>query len=43
VVIVSGYAPELTERLQNLPPPFIFLRKPYRISQILDAINKLAA
>lgn len=41
VVIVSGYAAQLTERLSGLNPPATFLRKPYRFSKLLDVLWRL--
>jgi DNA-binding response OmpR family regulator len=35
VIVVSGYAPQLTERLNGLAPPAAFFRKPYRTSEIV--------
>ncbi|MCB8878588.1 response regulator [Acidisoma silvae] len=43
VVIVSGYAASLTERLAKTPKPFQFLSKPYRITQLIELITQEAA
>ncbi len=40
VLVVSGYATQLTSRLSLLNPPAVFISKPYRLTQILEALNK---
>jgi CheY-like chemotaxis protein len=41
VVIVSGYAMQLWERLEGLNPPPVFLRKPFRIKEALAVVRQL--
>jgi CheY-like chemotaxis protein len=43
VIVVSGYAPQLTERLSGLTPPPVFVRKPYRPSEIIRTVRRMAA
>jgi DNA-binding response OmpR family regulator len=43
VLVVSGFAPQLTERLDSLEPPAVFLSKPYRTRDIVNNIRRLAA
>jgi DNA-binding response OmpR family regulator len=42
VLVVSGFAPQLWERLEGLDPPAVFLAKPYRTRDILNNIRRLA-
>jgi CheY-like chemotaxis protein len=42
VIVVSGYALDLWERLEKLDPPPVFLRKPYRTKEVLDVVRQLA-
>ncbi len=39
VLVVSGYATQLALRLSLLNPPAVFISKPYRLTQILEALN----
>jgi CheY-like chemotaxis protein len=41
VIVVSGYALELWERLERLNPPPVFLRKPFRLREALAAVRQL--
>jgi two-component system, response regulator PdtaR len=41
VIVASGYAPNLVERLDVLDPPAVFFRKPYRSKEILEVIRQL--
>ena len=43
VIVVSGYAPQLTQRLNSLAPPPLFFRKPYRTSEIVRTVRQMAA
>jgi CheY-like chemotaxis protein len=43
VLVVSGYASELGRRLDVLAPPSAFIPKPFRLSQISQALRKLLA
>jgi CheY-like chemotaxis protein len=40
VIVVSGFAPGLADRLKSLNPPAVFLPKPYRLEQIVDAVHQ---
>jgi CheY-like chemotaxis protein len=41
VLVVSGYASELGRRLEDVTPPSAFLPKPFRFSQVTDALRDL--
>ena len=41
VIVVSGYAPHLVERLTRLTPPPVFFVKPYRSGEIIGAVRRL--
>ena len=41
VLVISGYASELGRRLNALTPPSAFLAKPFRFSQVADALRGL--
>ena len=41
VIVVSGYAPHLKDRLETLDPPVMFLSKPYRSAEIVAAVRCL--
>lgn len=41
ILITSGFERELADRLASLQPPAVFVRKPYRLVQIMDALQKL--
>ena len=41
VVVVSGYADQLMDRLGKLDPPATFISKPYRLSKLLDVLWRL--
>ena len=43
VVIVSGYAADLTKRLAALPRPFDFMTKPYRLPELIERVKQAAA
>ena len=43
VLVVSGYASELGHRLAALTPPSAFLPKPFRFSQVSQALERLLA
>jgi YesN/AraC family two-component response regulator len=43
VIVVSGYAPLLVERLNKLDPPPAFFGKPYRSGEIIQAIRQMTA
>jgi DNA-binding response OmpR family regulator len=43
VLVVSGFAPQLWERLEGLDPPAAFLSKPYRTQDVVSNIRRLAA
>jgi CheY-like chemotaxis protein len=43
VIVVSGYAPHLVERLDEMDPRPLFLGKPYRSSEIIQAIRQMTA
>jgi CheY-like chemotaxis protein len=42
IIVVSGYAVDLWERLEKLDPPPVFLRKPYRTKEVLEVVRQLA-
>jgi CheY-like chemotaxis protein len=39
VLIVSGYAAQLTRRLGELQPPAVFISKPYDLAEVVRALN----
>ena len=41
VLVVSGYASELGQRLEALTPPSAFLAKPFRYSEVAHALRGL--
>ena len=41
VLIVSGGAPHLASRLSDLKPPAVFINKPYRLREIVTALNRM--
>jgi CheY-like chemotaxis protein len=41
VVIVSGYAVDLTRRLAVLEPAAVFISKPYNLVKIVDTLRRL--
>lgn len=41
VLIVSGGAPHLASRLSDLEPPAVFINKPYRLREIVTALNRM--
>lgn len=42
VLVVSGYAGQLTSRLDVLaPPPAVFISKPYSLEEIVTALKRL--
>jgi DNA-binding NtrC family response regulator len=41
VVIASGYAAQLTQRLRGLKPPLEFLRKPVSLEKIVATMRKM--
>ncbi len=41
IIVVSGYALDLWERLGKLDPPPGFLRKPYRTKEVLEVMRQL--
>jgi YesN/AraC family two-component response regulator len=43
VLVVSGYAARLWERLEALGPPAVFLSKPYSSLEIVNHIHRLTA
>ena len=43
VIVVSGYAPHLVERLERLEPPPAFFDKPYRTRDIIVAMRRMTA
>jgi CheY-like chemotaxis protein len=43
VVITSGYALGLSERLRALMPPTIFVMKPYSLDRIVELLKALTA
>ena len=42
LLVVSGYAAQLTTRLGTLMPSAVFMSKPYELSTIVDALRRLA-
>lgn len=43
LLVVSGYAAQLTTRLGVLEPPAVFIGKPYELEGIVDALRRLTA
>ncbi len=43
VLVVSGYAVKLMDRLTTLRPPVVFITKPYSLREIVDAILRATA
>jgi CheY-like chemotaxis protein len=43
VLVVSGYAAQLTARLGALNPPAVFLDKPYDMDDVVSALTRLTA
>jgi CheY-like chemotaxis protein len=43
VIVTSGYARELSKHLQKLAPPTVFIKKPYRLSEIVRTLEKLTS
>jgi CheY-like chemotaxis protein len=43
VLVVSGYAAQLTIRLNTLDPPAVFLGKPYVMEDVVAALRRLTA
>jgi CheY-like chemotaxis protein len=43
VVVVSGFAPQVIERLKTFDPVPVFISKPYRTGEVIGVIQKLAA
>jgi CheY-like chemotaxis protein len=43
VLVVSGYAAQLTARLGALNPPAVFLGKPYDMDDVVSALTRLTA
>ena len=41
VLVVSGYAAQLVDRLGALEPPAVFISKPYNLGEIADALRRL--
>ena len=41
VVVTSGYAAKLGARLEKLSPPTIFIHKPYRLSEVVNTLERL--
>jgi CheY-like chemotaxis protein len=41
VIVVSGYALHLWERLEELNPPPVFLRKPFRMKEAVAVLRRL--
>lgn len=41
VLVVSGHAPHLIERLRELDPAALFISKPYELEQIVEALRQL--
>lgn len=41
VLVVSGGAPRLMSRLGKLEPPVVFINKPYRLQEIVAALNSM--
>lgn len=43
ILVVSGYAHQIVSRLAVLSPAAVFIRKPYRLQEIVDAVTRLLA
>lgn len=43
VLVVSGYAAQLKDRLSILGPPLVFIAKPYDMEEIVAALKGLTA
>ena len=43
IVVVSGFAPQVIERLKTFNPEPVFISKPYRTGEVIGVIQKLAA
>ena len=43
VLVVSGYAEQISTRLASVTAPIAFVAKPFRMSRILDLIRTLVA
>jgi CheY-like chemotaxis protein len=43
LVVVSGFAPLIHDRLQDFDPAAVFLPKPYQMPKIVETIRRLAA
>jgi CheY-like chemotaxis protein len=43
VIVASGYAPHLAERLDMLDPPAVFFSKPYRSKEVVDVLRQLVS
>lgn len=41
VLVASGYAAQVTSRLDALQPPAVFISKPYDSEKIVAALNRL--
>ena len=41
IIVVSGYAVQLMDRLSGLQPPATFIRKPFRPSEVLEVLWRL--
>ena len=41
VIIVSGYAAQLMDRLRALHPAAVFIRKPYTLKDIVDTLLRI--
>ena len=41
VLVVSGYAARLTDRLGALQPPTVFMGKPYALREVVDTLGRL--
>ena len=41
VLVASGYAHEVMQRLRLLNPAAVFIRKPYKLADVLDMICRL--
>ncbi len=42
VIVVSGYATQVTNRLNAFDPPAIFMAKPYSLKTIIETVRRLA-
>lgn len=41
VLVVSGYAADLTHRLGGLLPPVVFINKPYDLQEIVTVLSRM--